>query len=100
MAPSRGRADSPPGKRRSKTSSVQALLHLTPSGEAMDAVPSASFISTSEVLSAIHDGRPPLIVDVRRQPVFRAASDMIAGALWRYPERVAEWAGGLPRASR
>ncbi len=25
---------------------------------------------------------------------------MIAGALWRDPERVADWAGELPRASR
>ncbi len=66
----------------------------------MDATPSASFISTSDVLSAIRGGQPPLIVDVRRKPVFRAATDMIAGALWRDPERVAEWAGELPRASR
>src|SRR6266702_1948068 len=66
----------------------------------MDATPSASFISTREVLSAIREGRPPLIIDVRRKPAFRAATDMIAGALWRDPERVADWAGELPRASR
>src|SRR5258708_3426881 len=66
----------------------------------MDAATSASFTSTSEVLSAIRSGRPPLIIDVRRKPAFRAATDMIAGALWRDPERVDEWAGELPRASR
>src|SRR5713101_3160788 len=66
----------------------------------MDAAPSAGFVSTSEVLSAIRGGQPPLIIDVRREQVFRAASDMIEGALWRDPERVAEWAGELPRASR
>ena len=66
----------------------------------MDAPTSASFISTIEVLSAIRGGRPPLIVDVRRKPAFRAATDMIAGALWRDPERVVDWAGELPRASR
>jgi len=66
----------------------------------MDAAKSASFISTSEVLSAIRGGQPPLIVDVRREQAFRAANDMIEGALWRDPERVAEWAGELPRASR
>src|SRR6267154_835367 len=66
----------------------------------MDAAPSAGFISTSEVLSAIRGGRPPLIIDVRRDQAFRAATDMIAGALWRDPERVTEWAGELPRASR
>jgi len=66
----------------------------------MDAPTSASFISTREVLSALHGGQPPLIIDVRRKPVFRAATDMIAGALWRDPERVADWAGELPRATR
>src|SRR5216684_3075106 len=65
----------------------------------MDAATSASFISTSEALSAIRGGRPPLIIDVRRKPAFRAATDMIAGALWRDPERVADWAGELPRES-
>jgi len=66
----------------------------------MDAATSASFISTSEVLSAIRGGQPPLIIDVRRVQAFRTANDMIEGALWRDPERVDEWAGELPRASR
>ncbi len=66
----------------------------------MDATTSASFISTREVLSALQGGQPPLIIDVRREQAFRAATDMIAGALWRDPERVALWAGELPRASR
>src|SRR6266849_4995887 len=57
-------------------------------------------ISSSELLSAIREGRSPLVIDVRRRPGFRAATDMIAGALWRDPERVADWAGELPRASR
>src|SRR6266851_7815273 len=66
----------------------------------MDATTSASFTSTREVLSALQGGQPPLIIDVRREQAFRAATDMIAGALWRDPERVALWAGELPRASR
>src|SRR5437879_13522017 len=66
----------------------------------MDAATSASFISTREALSAIRGGQPPLIIDVRREQAFRAANDMIEGALWRDPERVSEWAGELPRASR
>jgi rhodanese-related sulfurtransferase len=57
-------------------------------------------ISSSELLSAIGEGRPLLIIDVRRRHGFRAAVDMIAGALWRDPERVADWTGELPRASR
>ena len=53
----------------------------------MDAGTSASFISATEALSAIRGGQPPLIIDVRRQPAFRAASEMIEGALWREPRR-------------
>src|SRR3989475_13240307 len=66
----------------------------------MDATTSASFISTREVLSALQGGQPPLIIDVRREQSFRAATDMIAGALWGDPEGVALWGGELPRASR
>ena len=57
-------------------------------------------ISYTEVQSAIQERPPLLIIDVRREQAFRAATDMIAGALWRDPERVTEWAGELPRASR
>src|SRR5712692_11807267 len=57
-------------------------------------------ISSRKLLSAIREGRSPLVIDVRRKPAFRAATDMIAGALWRDPERVADWAAELPRASR
>src|SRR5260221_12028973 len=66
----------------------------------MDATTSANLITTSDVLSAIRGEQPPLIIDVRREQAFRSATDMIAGALWRDPERVNEWAGELPRASR
>jgi hypothetical protein len=45
--------------------------------------------SSSQLLSAIREGRSPLIIDVRRKPAFRAATDMIAGALWRDPDRIA-----------
>jgi rhodanese-related sulfurtransferase len=64
----------------------------------MDA--STHSIPTREVLSAIGAESAPLIIDVRHRHVFRAATDMIAGALWRDPERVAGWASELPRASR
>src|SRR5437762_11172286 len=57
-------------------------------------------LSSNELSSVLTGGRPPLIIDVRRKPAFRAATDMIAGALWRDPERVVDWAGELPRASR
>jgi rhodanese-related sulfurtransferase len=57
-------------------------------------------LSGSELQSALRGERPPLIIDVRPRPVFQSATDMIQGALWRDPERIAEWAGELPRASR
>src|SRR5260370_16428331 len=66
----------------------------------MEGAPTGGFVWTREVPSGIRGGRPPLIIDVRREQAFRAATDMISGALWRDPERVTEWAGELPRASR
>jgi hypothetical protein len=51
----------------------------------MDAATSASLASANEVLSAVRGGRPPLIIDVRQEQAFRAATHMIAGALWRDP---------------
>ena len=57
-------------------------------------------IRCSEFQSALHGDRPPLLIDVRRHAAFQGATDMIEGALWRDPERVVEWAGELPRASR
>ena len=40
-----------------------------------------------------------LVIDVRRDPTFRDSGEMIAGALRRDPETVADWAKSLPRAS-
>lgn len=37
------------------------------------------------------------LLDVRRAPVFEAASDMLPGASWRDPSEVASWAGTLDR---
>lgn len=41
-------------------------------------------------------GRRPILLDVRRRAAFEAGSDMIAGAGWREPERIDDWAGALP----
>jgi rhodanese-related sulfurtransferase len=38
----------------------------------------------------------PLLIDVRRQPAFDAADRMIAGALRRSPDTVADWAATVP----
>src|SRR5262245_49646713 len=57
-------------------------------------------ISDSELQVALRADLPPLLIDVRRRSAFQAATGMIQGALWRNPDRVSEWAGELPRASR
>ena len=55
-------------------------------------------ITASQLKSALADGETPLLIDVRREPVFRSAADMAAGALRRDPAAVAAWAKELPRA--
>jgi rhodanese-related sulfurtransferase len=57
-------------------------------------------ISSRDLQAAMHSGAAPLIIDVRRQPVFRAAEETIAGALWRDPALVSSWAQELPSASK
>ena len=56
-------------------------------------------ITAAELKSALAGKQPPLLIDVRRTPAFRAAPEMIAGALRRDPDAVASWAKELPRAS-
>jgi rhodanese-related sulfurtransferase len=56
-------------------------------------------ITVSQLISALAGSEPPLLIDVRRPPAFRAAADMAAGALRRDPGAVAAWAKTLPRAA-
>jgi rhodanese-related sulfurtransferase len=56
-------------------------------------------ISFSDLQSNLSSREPPLLIDVRRRPAFREATDMIAGALRRDPDAVASWAKTLPSAS-
>ena len=56
-------------------------------------------ITASEFKAKLAGGEPPLVIDVRRPPAFRAAPDMAAGALRRDPGAVAAWANTLPRAA-
>jgi len=58
-----------------------------------------SSISFSELQSAIRSRNPPIVIDVRKEPAYKAARDMIAGALRREPDSVTSWARELPRAS-
>ena len=51
--------------------------------EAMDA-----FIFPKEPVSQLAGAQPPLLIDVRRTPAYRSASDRIDGALRRDPAAV------------
>jgi len=59
---------------------------------------SSMSIAFAEAQSALRERRPPVIIDVRRSGDFHAATEMIRGALRRDPDRVAGWAGELPKA--
>jgi len=56
-------------------------------------------VSAAALRHSLQSDQPPLVIDVRKTPAFRAARDMVAGALRRAPEQVAQWAASLPRAS-
>ena len=56
----------------------------------------APAISTASLRQSLASGRPPLVIDVRRNERFQEAPDLIRGALRRDPLRVAEWARSLP----
>ena len=58
-----------------------------------------AFITSPDLQSALRGRDSPLVIDVRRKPAFRAATELIAGALRRDPESVATWATELPSAS-
>src|SRR5262245_45558652 len=53
-------------------------------------------ITCAALRQSLASPNPPLVIDVRRQATFLAASDLIRGALRRDPEQVERWKGGLP----
>lgn len=56
-------------------------------------------ITVSELRSTLAEGKPPIVLDVRRQPAYRTATDTISGALRRDPDAVGQWAKALPPGS-
>jgi rhodanese-related sulfurtransferase len=56
-------------------------------------------VTAAELKAALVGKQPPLVIDVRRPPAFRAAPEVAAGALRRDPGAVAVWAKALPRAA-
>jgi rhodanese-related sulfurtransferase len=56
-------------------------------------------VTTAALRQAICSDHPPLVIDVRREERFRAAADLLRGALRRDPLRVADWAKTLPASA-
>lgn len=54
-------------------------------------------ISPASLIAARASSAAPLVIDVRREQAFSQATDMVAGALRRDPERWSEWIDELPR---
>lgn len=61
----------------------------------MDTVISSSTIAS--LVSQHGSAAAPFIIDVRREPAFSADTHLIAGATWRDPFSVNDWAKFLPR---
>lgn len=66
----------------------------------MDANPITPGITPQQLMQACHGTTAPLLIDVRREAVFRSAPDRIAGAVRRDPATLADWAGSLPGAKQ
>ena len=56
-------------------------------------------ISAASLKQSVLGAEPPLVIDVRRNPRFLEAGDLIRGALRRDPERVEEWRKTLPKTA-
>lgn len=56
-------------------------------------------ITFDALQEALRAKQPPLVIDVRRLPVFTEAGELIAGALYRDPERISDWIDSLPHAA-
>ncbi len=58
-----------------------------------------SSIAFLDLQPRLRSQQPPLLIDVRKPAAFASSTEMIAGALRRDPEHVADWARELPRSS-
>ena len=56
-------------------------------------------LTPAALQQALRSSQPPLVIDVRKTPAFRAAPDMIRGALRRDPAAVESWKRALPRGA-
>ena len=55
-------------------------------------------ISPQELIASIGTERFPVVVDVRRESVFRNSERRIAGSVWRDHLKTAEWLPEMPLA--
>ena len=53
-------------------------------------------ITSAALRQSLASPRPPLLIDVRRQPAFLGAPDLIRGALRRDPAQIERWKETLP----
>jgi rhodanese-related sulfurtransferase len=52
-------------------------------------------VSAQSLCSRLGTAAAPLVVDVRREPAFAAADQLIAGAIRRSPETIDQWSGSV-----
>ena len=57
-------------------------------------------LSGADLSAALESPNAPLLIDVRRAAAYAESRAVLPGALRRDPERVHEWASGLPRAAQ
>ena len=53
--------------------------------------------TVAELQGALGSATTPQLFDVRRAAIFQQSAELIGGAVWRDPERIAEWAAELDR---
>ena len=55
-------------------------------------------VGPEEVQAMLASGKPVQVIDARPKHYFSRSQDIMAGAVWRDPERVQEWAGELSQS--
>ena len=56
-------------------------------------------ITPAALRQSLGSSQPPLVIDVRKEPAYLAAPDLIRGALRRDPAKVLDWKKSLPAAA-
>jgi Fe-Mn family superoxide dismutase len=75
----------------------QRFRHVSAGGPVPEVHYGKGALAPESLQASLAGGAKPLLLDVRRRKAYEAGPDLIAGAEWREPENVAEWAGALPK---